>query len=265
MKKIILLLTLTGLSLSGIMAQADTTAQPTVTQQDAIAFDDGSSSILGDFLDFVVNKSKKKEKKESYKGWDAKAYAGFGFVAGKLKNSDARIAHGASYSVDFGVKTIYRISGIYALTFNTGFMHNRYKIVDGLSNNLTGNFIPATPTNFVVNSERFRTWGLSLSFGNRFNFRKTRHTGNYLELSVYGSYTYSRNYITSYEGENNASATVFYKNNNLFLPFEAGGQVNLGFHWFNVWGRYRFTNWFDSAQTNVKLPRFVIGIGVITL
>ncbi|MDR0295422.1 MAG: hypothetical protein LBH91_04430 [Prevotellaceae bacterium] len=262
MKKIFLLFAVLSLSLSGIGAQTDSTSQPITTQKDTIAISDGSSNVLGDFLEYVVNRNKKKEKKKSYKGWSAEAYTGFGFVAGNLENSDAGITHGASYSVDFGVKTIYRVNGIYALTFNTGFMHNRYKIKDGVANNITGNVMAATPANFVTNSECFRTWGFGLSFGNRFNFCKTRDTGNYLELSVYGNYTYSRNYIISYEGENDASATVFYKNSNLFHPFEAGAQVNLGFHWLNVWGRYRFTNWFDVAQTAVKLPRFVIGLGV---
>ena len=262
MKKIFLLFAFFSLSLSGIGAQTDTTMQKTTAPPTVTTIDDGSSNVLSDFLEYVVNKNKKKDKKKNYKGWDVEVYTGFGFVAGNLENSDARIAHGESYSVDFGLKTIYRVSGIYALTFNTGFMHNRYKIVDGLANNITGNAMAATPADFVVNSERFRTWGFGLSFGNRFNFYKTKDTGNYLELSVYGNYTYARNYITSYEGQNEASATVFYKNSNLFHPFEAGAQVNLGFHWSNVWGRYRFTNWFDAAQTGVKLPRFVVGLGV---
>jgi len=263
MKKIILLFTFFGLSLSGIQAQTDTTAQTTSTQRDAATVGDGSSNILSDFLEYVLDKNKKKEKKKnSYKNWGTETYCGFGFIAGSMENSDARMADGASYSVDFGIKTIYRVSGIYALTFNTGFMHNRYKIVDGLANNITGNTMAATPTDFVLNSERFRTWGIGISLGNRFNFCKTQNTCNYLEISVYGNYTYGRNYITSYEGANESSATVYYKNNHLFRPFEAGAQVNLGFHWFNVWGRYRFTDWFDSAQTAVKLPRFAAGIGI---
>ena len=258
MKKIFLLFALIGLSLSGIQAQTDTTAQ----QQATVVVNEETSNILSDFLEFVVNKNKKAAKKKSYKGWGLEVYCGFGFVAGKLENSDARMIDGASYSVDFGLKSIYRVSGIYALTFNTGFMHNRYKIADGLANNIIGNTIAATPADFVVNSERFRTWGFGLSIGNRFNFCKTKDTGNYVEVSVYGNYTYGRNYIISYEGENNASATLYYKNSHLFHPFEAGAQLNLGFHWFNVWGRYRFTDWFDAAQTAVKLPRFVVGLGV---
>jgi len=262
MKKIILLFAIFGLSISNIQAQDNAAVQQPATQQDTTVINDDSSNILNDFLDFVIDRNKKNKKKKTYKGWDAVPYFGFGFVAGNLENSDAKIVHGASYSIDFGIKTIYRVSGLYALTFNTGFMHNRYKIADGLLNNIIENPIAATPDNFVANSEIFRTWGLSLSFGNKFNFYKTKHIGNYIELSVYGNYTYARKYITNYKGENDASSTVFYKKNNLFLPFEAGAQVNIGFHWFNVWGRYRFTNWFDSDQSSVKLPRFVVGLGV---
>ena len=262
MKKIILLFAFISWGTSAIQAQNDTTAQKTIPQQDTIGVSDGSSGILGDFLEYVVNRNKKKVKKEDYTGWGTEVYFGYGFVAGSMENTDARLLQGASYSIDFGIKTIYRVTGIYFLTFNTGFMHNRYKIANGISNDITGSGIMLMPDNFAVNSERFRTWGLSLSFGNRFNFRKTRDTGNYIELSVYGNYTFHRKYIISYEGENNTSATVDYKNSDWVYPFEAGAQVNLGFHWFNVWGRYRFTDWFDSHQTPVKLPRFVVGLGV---
>ena len=263
MKKIILLFAFISLSLSGIQAQTDTTSQVTTTKRDTIVVSDGSSSILGDFLEYVLNRNKKKEKKEKYNFWDSEAYFGLGFVVGNMSNTAARLEHGESYSIDFGIKSIYRVTGIYALTFNTGFMHNRYKIANGVANNITGNAVTAIPADFIIDSERFRTWGLSLSIGNRFNFQKTRNTGNYLELSVYGNYTFSRKYIVDYEGANKVSATVTYKSiNNLFQPFEVGGQVNLGFHWFNVWGRYRFTDWFDSAQTPVQLPRFVVGLGI---
>ena len=262
MKTIILLFALINLGVSGIYAQNDTIVSQTTAQQGAATIDEGSSSILGDFLEFAVNRSKKPRQGKSYRGWWSEAYFGLGFVAGNIANSDARIIHGASYSIDFGVKSIYRINGIYALTFNTGLMHNRYKIADGMSNNIIGNSIEVLSGDFKTNSESFRTWAFGLSLGNRFNFYKTRKTGHYLEASIYGNYVFSREYNISYKMENNASASVSYKScNNLFHPFEAGAQVNLGLRWFNVWGRYRFTNWFDSAQTDAKLPRFVIGFG----
>jgi len=262
MKKIFLLLTLAAYAVSNLSAQDSGSVQLVTTQQDTTVIDDASSNILSDFFEFVLDRNKKKDKKKNYAGWDAVPYFSFGFVVGNLENTDAKLIHGASYSLDFGIKTIYRVSGLYALTFNTGFMHNRYKISDGIVNNIIENPITVAPANFVINSECFRTWGFGISIGNKFNFYKTKHIGNYIELSLYGNYTYSRRYLTSYKGENDTSATVDYKNSKLFLPFEAGAQANLGFRWFNVWGRYRLTNCFESAQTNVKLPRFVVGLGV---
>ena len=257
MKKIILLFAFISWGTSAIQAQNDTTAHKTIPQQDTTGVSDGSSGILGDFLEFVVDKNKKKEKK----GWKEELHAGFGFVVGNLENSSANIVHGSSWSIDMGFKTIYRVSGIYALTIDVDFRTTTHKVIGGISNDIIGSTIEVHPGNFVLNNESFVIGGIGLGLGNRFNFCKTSGVGSYVEVSVYGNYAFGQ-YNISYEGENGTSTTVLYKKSNLFRPFEAGAQVNLGFRWFNVWGRYRFTDCFYSSQTAVKLPRFVVGLGV---
>ncbi len=264
MKKILFALALLAFSFTGVYAQTDSTVvEPTRDSVTLTVNDD--SGFLVNVLTGILDASKKtsrQEKKRSYRytGWHVEPYIGLGFVAGPLENSTAKINYGESYSVDFGLKSRYQFTGIYSLTFNVGFMHNRYKITDGMINGITA---PVNiSNNFVTNNERFRTWAFGLSFGQRFNFCKTRRLKNYVEASVYGNYVYSRKYITDYKGDNDASATLDYNNPNIFSPFEAGAQLNLGFHWFSVWGRYRLTDWFDSDYTAVKIPRLTIGMAV---
>ncbi len=267
MKKIIVLFFLMGVAISQLFAQTDSTSVSIVEIQEqkdssGVAVTENSSNVLNDFLVFVMDRSKKSDTKHrglNYAGWRFESYFGFGFMAGPMENSEAKMISGESYSIDFGLKSRYQFTGIYSLTFNVGFMHNLYKIANGRQDNTFSAFIPYPYGNFVVNNERFRTWAFGLSLGHRFNYSKTRGVKNYVEASLYGNYAFSRNYITNYTGDNNGNATMYYRNTSIFNPFEAGAQVNFGFHWFSIWGRYRLTDWFNSGYTDVKLPRFVIG------
>ncbi len=264
MKKVLCTLSLLAFTFAGSYAQTDTVATVEPAAKIMTTQVDSSTSFLTNLLTGVLEASKKTSRQEkkrtyNYSGWRVEPYFGLGFTAGKLENSDAKITYGESYSVDFGIKTRYQFTGIYSLTFNTGFMHNRYQMSDGMFDGIASLIHNVA---FITNNERFRTWGVTLSLGHRFNFRKTSNLKNYIEASVYGNYVYSRKYIIDYKSDNDASATLDYSNPNIFNPFEAGVQLNLGFHWFSVWGRYRLTDWFNSDHTAVKLPRWTIGMAV---
>ncbi len=267
MKKILSLIAVLWLSVVYVSAQTDTTTIIKQSTGDTTKVTvQSSSNVLNEFLVFVVDQNKKKDDRKqytrSYAGWHVEPYFGFGFIAGGLENSNAKMIYGESYSLDFGLKSRYQFTGIYSLTFNVGFMHNRYKIADGVANDIIGAPLPFGSGNFVVNSERFRTWAFGVSLGHRFNFCKTRELKGYVEAGLYGNYAFSRNYIVNYKGDNEADATLYYKNSNIFNPFEAGAQVNIGFHWFSIWGRYRLTDWFNTDYTEVKMPRLVIGAAI---
>ncbi len=267
MKTQLLLFTLAVLTFSVARAQNDTMVVSTSVKDTVIITDDVSVSFLTDLLSGILDASKKQGKRDrpasvSYAGWHSEPYFGFGFVAGGVENSDAELLYGGSYSIDFGIKSRYQFTGIYSTTFNLGFMHNRYKISNGIANNIIGMPSPTAMNNFVVNSEKFRTWAFSASFGHRFNFTKTRNVKNYVEASAYGNYNFSRQYIVDYKGDGGANADVYYGNDNIFQPFEAGVQLNLGFHWFSIWGRYRLTDWFNSDYTATKMPRWVVGVAI---
>jgi hypothetical protein len=236
-----------------------------------------NNNVLSDFLAYIVKKSQKKEgfrsewrsewqsewQSAKQSAWHYEPYFGFGFIAGGMEDNPAKLLHGSSYSIDFGIKSRYQVTPVYSLTFNTGWLHNRYKIVDGIDNNILGNsFILENRCDcpIEIENERFRTWALNLSFGNRFNLGKRSnfdHIGKYIEISVYGNYAYSRKYLFSMHHRNKKIEDPV-----LFNPFEAGAQVNLGIEHISIWGRYRLTDWFDSDISKAKLPPFVIGAAV---
>ncbi len=151
MKKILFALALLAFSFTGVYAQTDSTVvEPTRDSVTLTVNDD--SGFLVNVLTGILDASKKtsrQEKKRSYRytGWHVEPYIGLGFVAGPLENSTAKINYGESYSVDFGLKSRYQFTGIYSLTFNVGFMHNRYKITDGMINGITApaSVMTATP------------------------------------------------------------------------------------------------------------------------
>ena len=227
-----------------------------------------NNNVLTDFLAYVVNKQhqQNQQKKDRQSGWHTEPYFGYGFIVGDIENNRAKLLYGNSYSIDFGIKSRYQFNPVYSFTFNAGWLHNRYKISDGIVNGFLGNsFTLIDPSNYTVGNERFRTWALHLSFGNRFNFDKNRKfddIGKYIEISAYGNYAYSRKYLLTMQGNSNVEADLSYKAPALFNPFEAGVQVNLGFEHFSIWGRYRLTDWFDSNDTKTKLPPFVVGVAV---
>jgi hypothetical protein len=268
MKKMLLFTVIIGAALSSANAQNESNhAFP--AQDTTVVADDPNSNVLSDFLTYVAHRNHrtKNEKTNGNRRWYAEPYFGFGFIAGDIRHNAARLLPGESYSIDFGIKSRYQVTRFYSLTFNTGWQHNRYKITDGIVNRILGDApLPLDGSEaYVVTSERYRTWAFHVSIGNRLNFdgnRKWGRAGKYIELSAYGGYLYSRQYLSSFHGSNGIKAELSYKDPDLFLPFEAGVQANLGIGWLSVWGRYRLTDCFYSSQTNASLPPLTVGMAI---
>ncbi len=203
---------------------------------------------------------------EKRSGWHFGTYLGSGFVIGNMENSPFELLYGNSYSIDFGIKARYQFNPTYSWIFYLGWLHNRYKISDGTDNDFLGGRINLNnDNNYTVDNERFRTWGVSFNFGNRFNFdrkKKFKENGKYIEVSAYGSYNFSRKYLLTMHENNDIKINWRYQDPTLFNPFEAGVQVNFGFEYFSIWGRYRFTDCFNNDKIETKLPPFVAGIAI---
>ena len=278
MKKILLITALFSIATCYVAAQSDNhstagIATDTVANNTTIATppdddNESSSNLLSDFLTFLAKKNKGNSTKRDNGNaqWHEEEYFNYGFVVGSVDGNAAELIM-PSYSIGFGLKYRYQVSGIYSVTLSFGFLHNRYKMKNGIANNVFGE-ASTLYDDYVVSDERFRTWALSFGIGNRFYFDKHHRSKLYLELGAYGSYVYSHKYLAQAQMRNNAnphiSMSIKYKDSALFNPFEAGLEANLGmFNWLTVRMQYRLTDWFYTKNTHAKLPPITVGIGLV--
>lgn len=276
MKKHLLITAFLGFATCYVAAQSDnsavnSTVTDTVVDNKTIVKppeDESSSSLLSDFLLFLAGKNKdnlKRHRHSENSQWYNETYFGYGYVIGSMNGNAADLAK--SYSIDFGLKYRYQVSRIYSFTVSFGFLHNRYKIKNGITNNVFGNASISFDgsKNYTINDERFRTWALSVGIGNRFYFDKPHRSTLYLEVGAYGSYAYSQKYLALAQNNINPQISMHlkYNDSSLFNSFEAGIKTSLGmFNWIEIQMHYRFTDWFYAKNTSATLPPIVIGLGI---
>ncbi len=213
---------------------------------------------------------KKENTHPFHRMWYVEPYVGAGFIFGEIENNTSELLYGSSFNVDFGFKWRYQIARHFGLILNTDFAYNRYAIRDGMQNNIFDFQVDFDP-DYVIHHERYRTWAFGVAVGGRVNFGKMtdlsywgyfKKAGKYIELLAYGNYNYSRYYDIEFYGPSNLETELQYKDPALFVPFDAGLQLSLGWNWFSIWSRYRLTDCFKSNHSQTKLPPFSAGIAL---
>ena len=195
-------------------------------------------------------------------------YIGYGFIAGETGGPGADIKYGASDQGMFGYRYKRRISNFYAIGYELN-----YNVLSFHLDDAKGKVFP-TPT--VYDKEKLVLHNLGLGLYNRFNFgRRGNHLGKYLDLGVYGDWSFDSKYIAKYEQDSvNAlggkQVKMVVKDLDYLNKIHYGVTARFGINRFMLFGSYRLSDIFkeDYQQTVTKLdgyaelPRMVFGLQI---
>lgn len=170
-------------------------------------------------------------------------------------HTGAEILTGKSFDFDFGYRYKRKISNFYALGFEI-----YYKVQDFNMKQDSGKIVPDT---ILHDKERLRFNNLGVGLYNRFNFGKRGDlVGNFLDIGVYGSWTYRLAHITKDELPNGNKVRTHTRGLNYYEPINYGVIVRLGFNRYVFYGAYRLSDLFEQSYNYPELPFISAGIQI---
>ena len=190
-------------------------------------------------------------------------YLDYGMAVGKAEGSIFDIKYGLSREWKFGLRYKRRLCEHYAMGLDLSISEYRYYIAQFGTN--------VFPDIQMHEKEYLGLPMVGLEYYNRINFgRRGDKIGNYLDLGVYGTYTYSAyqkfwdKFPTPINGATKAKITL--SDLNYLTDLQWGFKARIGFNQFAIWASYRMSDWFNSKVHNSLLsgefPRTTIGIEI---
>ncbi len=168
------------------------------------------------------------------------------------------VKYGSSYNLEAGFKYFYRPGSRYAIGTLFQYTCNTFELIDAAQNEIFVSGVPGT-----VRREYYRTSNLGTGFINRFYFFPQSSKPFLLELGAYGDYSFSKRYNVK-TIENGEKNKYKYRDGSKFSPFHAGLYGAVGKGKYLLFARYRLTNLFYNSASLTELPRFSIGIQIVT-
>lgn len=198
------------------------------------------------------NKKPKRKKSYTYTGF----FFGFSFpveVSSYEPTDMMPVKYGNSFEITFGVKQWFVPCRWYSFGLSFQYSHYDYR-ADGMLSQLIFN---SFPSDLNIYREVFKTDNFGIGLYNRFNFGPDL----FLDLGVYGDWAFSRQYKVRYfSGVGNSKEVMRERDGGKFLPLQGGVYAALGFDWFAVYCKYRFSNMFNHSTLPMEPPRLSIGV-----
>lgn len=205
---------------------------------------------------YVINDHGKRQGK-SFPGYYEEFFIGMGMAMPIDKNKNLPVYYGNSYSLEVGLRHIYRASGFYAIGTTFQYTFYNYKL-KGAAQNKT--FVDNVPGE--VRREYFRTDNLGVGLFNRFYLSSIKDHSLMLDLGGYADYSYSKRYkVKTIEDGSNEKHK--YRDGSMFNPVQAGLYGAISKNSCSFFVRYRLTNLFNPDKVPSELPRFSIGLQLV--
>lgn len=184
-------------------------------------------------------------------------FGGFSFpVEGCSYESTVQmpVKYGNSFEVTLGVKEWYCPSRHYSIGLSVQYSHYDYR-ADGSPAAM--GIITGTPIDLDIYREIYKTDNIGIGIYNRFSFFGSM----YLDIGAYGDWAFNRQYKCRYYS-GDSKEHFNYRDGGKFLPLQGGVYGALGYGYFSVYCKYRFTHLFSHSRLPVEPPRLSIGLMV---
>ncbi len=207
------------------------------------------------------NETRPKPKKNPYKYHVSSFYAGMGFILPDNSNDYYTVLGGNSINIDAGWIHRYQISRWFALGGMLNYSYYNYKLRNDAEEPVFRDEVIGkifTPED--ITKQAYRCHDISAGVFTRFYLVppkwRSSNDGMYIDLGVQGDFAFSKYYKlnTHTEGKDK------YHDDYAFNPFTASAITRIGWDWFAVFARYRFTDAFNSKALPMDLPPITIGI-----
>ncbi|MDR1172458.1 MAG: PorT family protein [Bacteroidales bacterium] len=206
------------------------------------------------------NETRPEPRKNPYKYHVSSFFVGMGFILPDNGNDYYTVLGGSSISIDAGWVRRYQISRRFALGGTFNYSYCNYKLRDAAENPVFMEEVIGKPfARKDISKQAYRCHDIAAGAFARFYLvppKWRNNDGMYIDLGVQGDFAFSKYYRfnTHSEGKDR------YHNDYAFNPFTASAVARIGWSWFAVFARYRFTDAFNSKALPADLPPVTIGI-----
>ena len=204
---------------------------------------DSSASVIGIFVP-------KSPPRKNYPRYGEELYIGFGFAV-PVHSKEVLPIHSSlnSFNLEVGYRYLYSPSRTYTIGTFIQYSCYSYRMKDA-SEMFMGTLAPGD-----ISKEFFRTDNIGSGLVQRIRlFRRTQ-----LEAIVYGDWAYSKRFVVKSTIDNHKEKTK-YRDDLKFNPFGAGVQVGVTWRKTTLYGRYRFTNFFNHEYIPKEVTPLSIGV-----
>lgn len=177
-------------------------------------------------------------------------YISYGVPFGKAEGELMEVNVIKSSYFDLGFRYKYKLLRWNSVGINLSYQYNSYRLkIDDKSNLI------------IHDKDKIKTNSIALGIFDRINFGKTgNYLGTFLDLGVYGEYTYSRNYWYKDKQQNGEIFEGLTKKLNSLEKFNYGLFANMGKNKVVVFAKYRLSDLVIDKTKFDEMPRFVAGV-----
>ncbi len=206
------------------------------------------------------NETRPKPKYALYKYHKSSFFAGMGFILPDNSSDYYTVLGGNSINIDAGWIHRYQITRRFALGGTLHYSYYNYKLRDAAGEpKFAEEVIGKSFAKEDVIKQAYRCHDIAAGVYMRFYLVPPRwrssNDGMYIDLGVQGDFAFSKYYKINTHSEGKEK----YHDDYAFNPFSASAVARIGWDWFAVFARYRFTNAFNSKALPMDLPPITIG------
>lgn len=177
-------------------------------------------------------------------------YISYGVPFGKAEGELMEVNVIKSSYFDLGFRYKYKLLRWNSVGVELAYRYNAYRLK-----------IDSKYDILLHSKDKIKTNSFALGIFDRINFGKTgNYLGTFLDLGVYGEYTYSRNYWYKDKQENGEIFEGLTKKLNSLEKFNYGLFANIGKNKVVVFAKYRLSDLVIDKTKFDEMPRFVAGV-----
>lgn len=191
-------------------------------------------------------------------------FAGIGFILPDYGSDYYTVLGGNSINIDAGWLHRFQITRRFSLGGTLQYSYYNYKLRDAASDPVFAGEVIGGPVDpGDIDKQVYRCHDIATSAFTRFYLVPastwSNSSGLYLDLGIQGDFAFSKYYKLN----TNSGGNKKHHDDYAFNPFTASTIVRVGWNWFSVFARYRFTDAFNSRALPMDLPPITIGIQIL--
>lgn len=177
-------------------------------------------------------------------------YISYGIPFGKAEGELMEINSIKSSYFNVGLRYKHKLLRWNSVGMELAYQYTAYRLnIDDKSNLI------------IHDKDKVKTNSLALGFFDRINFGKTGdYLGTFLDLGVYGEFTYGRNYWYKEKQQNDEIFEGLTKKLNSIEKFNYGLMTNIGKNKVVLFAKYRLSDMVSDKAKFDEMPRFIAGV-----